>query len=148
MTRRSTRSRVGQDVQSKLAQDQASTVTKTTPPESSLSDSLVDPLDAGGPGLPMVRLPSRFKPQRFLATTRARGARPESLKEIDAHLSKLDTSPDPRERFDTLRELKRSLDAFVMRYTKDNPRGQAANALKKWVDGAIDLRSASFTKGD
>ena len=94
--------------------------------------------------LPLVRVPSRFKPEMFLKASSARGARPAGLKLIDSHLTMVERTIDPRERFERLKSLKKVLDDFVLRYTKNNSRRRTADALKKWVDGAIRLREPMF----
>lgn len=112
--------------------------------EDSLTDSLVDPLAGPSQALPIVPLPSAFKPNTFVESTRARGARPGALKVLDEHLNALDTLRDPRERFDRLKALKHDVDDFVLRYRKEGPRLQVVNRLKTWLDGAIELRSDAF----
>jgi hypothetical protein len=97
-----------------------------------------------GSELPLVHLPSVYKPEQFLNASAARGARPASLKQIDEQLAAVERTLDPRERFERLRSLKRSVDDFVLRYGKDNGRKEVVNSLKKWVDGAIRLRERLF----
>ena len=99
---------------------------------------------AEGTRLPLVRVPSRFKPEMFLKASSARGARPAGLKLIDTHLTMVERTLDPRERFERLKSLQKVLDDFVLRYTKNNSRRRTADALKKWVDGAIRLRQDMF----
>ena len=94
--------------------------------------------------LPLVAIPSKFLPERFLAASSARGARPERLKLVDSHLSMLERAVSPRERFERLQALQKVLDDFVHHYTRQNTRRQAATQLKKWVDGAIHLREDVF----
>jgi hypothetical protein len=94
--------------------------------------------------LPLVHLPSLYKPERFLNASAARGARPAALKQIDDDLAAVERTLDPRERFERLRSLKKSVDEFVQRHTKDNDRRKLVSALKSWVDGAIGLREPLF----
>lgn len=124
--------------------------TSTRPPASSslgspapapdgLHDTLADPL-----ALPQVPLPSRFRPEAFKQASQARGARPASLREIDALLEKVDGSLDPQLRFNTLLELQSAVDHFVRSYGRDNARGKTTWDLKQWVDGAVGLRAKKF----
>lgn len=94
--------------------------------------------------LPPVPLPSRFRPEAFKQASQARGARPASLREIDALLGKVDGTPDPQVRFNTLLELQSAVDQFVRGYGRDNARGKATWDLKEWVDGAVTLRARQF----
>ncbi len=132
---------------SALPVDRTSRLTKAVPQGTSATsggaceDHLVDPL---APELPTVRLPSVFKPGSFKEATRARGARPAALKEIDAQLAELDRAAGNRERFDHLKRLQVSLSDFLMRYSNKNNRRKAASDLKRWVDGAVDLRAPVF----
>lgn len=102
------------------------------------------PADGGADPLPLVQLPSRFKPAAFLQASNARGIRPRALKAIDDHLSAVDAAADPAARFAELTALQGVVDDYVFRYGKDNPRGQVTFALKQWVDGAVALRADRF----
>ncbi|HMV65478.1 MAG TPA: hypothetical protein PKA64_01415 [Myxococcota bacterium] len=106
-----------------------------------LQDDLADPL-----ALPAVPLPSRFRPEAFKQASQARGARPASLRDIDALLAKVDGTPDPQARFAALTELQAAVDQFVRGYDRDNARGKAAWDLKQWVDGAVALRAGRFAR--
>jgi hypothetical protein len=146
-----------QDIRDPLEVASATPTTAGAAEAGSLRDPLSDPLampvvEMAAPAevaapvedLPLVPLPSAFKPERFLAATRARGARPEALKVLDQHLVALDATPDPRDRFERLKVLQVDVDQFVLRYRKDNARKKAVLRLKTWVDGAIKLRAAAF----
>lgn len=94
--------------------------------------------------LPPIRLPSRFQPAMFRKASAGRGARPEILKDVDQKLDDLTEVNDPVVKFERLRELQASLDRFITRYRTENSRKQAAAALKRWVDGAVNLRAPLY----
>jgi hypothetical protein len=97
--------------------------------------------------LPLVSLPSRFKPELFHKASASPGQRPVALKAVDAHLAAVDASTDPIERFEHMRQLQVAVDAFVRRHAKESsPRVAALFALKQWLDGAVDLRAPLFVK--
>jgi hypothetical protein len=106
------------------------------------------PSPHGPDDLPLVNLPSRFTPEMFAKLSTGPGARPGALKEIDNQLAAVNGETEPRARFARLKDLQKTVDDFVMRYTKDNPRRAATTALKKWLDGAIRLREDAFGKDD
>lgn len=93
---------------------------------------------------PLVRLPSLFKPALFLKKSAGRGARPASLKAIDAQLRVVANTREPRARFDELKSLQKLVDAFVSRYKRHNVRRRMVSELKVWLDGAIELREDLF----
>lgn len=128
----------------------SSAVSPAAPGADVLRDPLLDAAPPASPAveapadLPLVPLPSRFKPATFMQASQARGARPAALKAIDEQLARVDAAHDPSERFEHLRTLQVVLRDFVGRYGKDNARGAAAHDLKSWVDGAITLRAPLF----
>lgn len=129
----------GQNMLPPGALDRSDTPTKdTTPPAGPGREGV--PAD-----LPPIRLPSLFKPAHFAKASQSRGARPRALKVIDAHLEAIESAGDPSEGFQQLQALQEALTDFVLRYgSKNTERLKVAKALKRWVDGAVTLRSPHF----
>ncbi len=122
-------------------------VAKTPPRAPPVASEVGPAAPTSAEPLPLISLPSRFKPELFHKASSSPGQRPVALKEVDAYLAAVDASTDPLERFEHMRQLQVAVDAFVRRHAKESsPRVAALFALKQWLDGAVDLRRPLFLK--